>query len=160
MKLYIKQRVFSLTDRYDIYDEYGNPYFHVTSEFLTLTAKLHLCDLAGNELYFINRRLTFLLAKYEIYRQRTLCAEIQQQMSWFKSRLSVQSPYGQMEIRGDFWDMQYAIYCNSVFVGSVGKKWLSWGDSYELEIADGAEPGFFCALVLAIDNCIHNENHG
>ena len=35
MKLYIRQRVFSLTDRYDIYDEFENPYFHVQSEFLT-----------------------------------------------------------------------------------------------------------------------------
>ena len=33
MKLYIRQRVFSLTDRYDIYDEFENPYFHVQSEF-------------------------------------------------------------------------------------------------------------------------------
>ena len=61
-----------------------------------------------------------------------------------------------MEIRGSFWEMQYEIFCGGVFVGAVRKKWLSWGDSYELEIADESDPGFFCALVIAIDNCIHN----
>ena len=53
VNLYIRQRVLSLTDRYDIYDEYGNPYFHVKSEFLTLAAKLHLYDRTGAELYYI-----------------------------------------------------------------------------------------------------------
>lgn len=156
MKLYIRQRVFSLTDRYDIYDEFENPYFHVQSEFLTLTPKLHLYDQTGAEVYFIKRKLTFWLASYEIYRQGTYCAGIQQQFRWFRSHLTVESPYGRMEIRGSFWEMQYEIFCGGIFVGAVRKKWLSWGDSYELEIADESDPGFFCALVIAIDNCIHN----
>ena len=35
---------------------------------------------------------------------------------------------------------------------------LSWGDTYHLHIEDGwGDPAFLCALVAAIDNCIHNE---
>ena len=158
MKLYLKQRVFSLTDKYDIYDYNGKPYFHVCSEFLSLTAKMHLCDLAGNELFLIRRHFTFLLAKYEIFCGERLYAEIQQQMSWLKPRLAVKSVYGDFEIQGDFWNMHYTLFCNGSAIGAVDKKWLSWGDSYELDISDQMDPGFFCALVIAIDNCVHNED--
>lgn len=36
MKLLIKQRVFSWTDSYDIYDESGNVRYFVKAEFLSL----------------------------------------------------------------------------------------------------------------------------
>ena len=59
MKLYIKQRVFSLGDKYDIYDANENVVFDVKSELFTIGAKLHLYDLNGQELYYIKRRITF-----------------------------------------------------------------------------------------------------
>lgn len=36
MRLLIKQRVFSWTDTYDVYDEYEHPKYFVKAEFLTL----------------------------------------------------------------------------------------------------------------------------
>lgn len=159
MKLYIKQRVFSLGDKYDIYDANENPVFHVRSELFTIGAKLHLCDTNGQELYYIKRRITLLLAKYEIYKNNILCATISQKMSFFKPRLNVDSSYGNFEIKGDLFGMDYEITRNGQYYGSVHKKWFTWGDSYELDIPDEDNAGFFCALVIAIDNCMHNENN-
>ena len=42
MKLLIKQRVFSWTDTYDVYDEYGNPKYFVKGEFLSIGHKIHI----------------------------------------------------------------------------------------------------------------------
>ena len=36
MRLLIKQRVFSWTDTYDVYDEYEHPKYFVKAEFLTI----------------------------------------------------------------------------------------------------------------------------
>lgn len=160
MKLYIKQRVFSLGDKYDIYDANENVVFDVKSELFTIGAKLHLYDLNGQELYYIKRRITFFLAKYEIYRNNTLCASISQEFTLFKSKLNVDSCYGSFTLNGDFFSMDYEIYKDGLYFGSVRKKWLSWGDSYELDIPEAENAGFFCAFVIAIDNCMHNENNG
>ena len=49
MKLLIKQRVFSWTDTFDIYDEEGNAKYFVKGECLSLGHKLHVYDNKGEE---------------------------------------------------------------------------------------------------------------
>jgi uncharacterized protein YxjI len=159
MKLYIRQRIFSLGDKYDVYDAEENVVFDVKSELFTIGAKLHLCDVNGNELYFIRRKFTFMLAQYEIYQNNILCAVISQEFALFRSKLNVESSLGNFEIDGDLFSMDYDIIKNGQYFGSIHKKWLSWGDSYELDIPDEENAGFICALVIAIDNCLHNENN-
>ncbi|MFQ9510490.1 MAG: LURP-one-related/scramblase family protein [Lachnospiraceae bacterium] len=159
MKLYIKQKIFSFTDKYDVYDEYGNVVFDVSSEFLSMVAKMHLSDTQGRELFYIKGRFKLFLSEYEIYKNNILCACIRQELSFFKPRLTVDSSYGNFDIQGDFMDMDFDIYHNGQLFGSLHKKWLSWGDSYELTIPSADNAAFFCALVIAIDNCLHNENN-
>lgn len=36
-------------------------------------------------------------------------------------------------------------------IGSVHKKWLSWGDSYEIQVNDEAYEKILIAIVVAID---------
>lgn len=158
MKLYIKQKVFSIGSKYDIYDVNESVVFNVKGEVLALAAKLHLYDPHGRELYFIKKKITFLLAKYEIYRNNTLCATISQEFTMFKKKLNVDSTLGSFTIQGDFLSMDYQIYKNNNYFGSIHKKWLSWGDSYELDIPNVEDAAFVCALVIAIDNCLHNDN--
>ena len=45
------------------------------------------------------------------------------------------------------------------WAGSCGQGGVFWGcGAYHLHIEDGwGDPAFLCALVAAIDNCIHNE---
>ncbi len=158
MKLYIKQKVFSIGDKYDVYDEYGNVYFNVKSEIFTIGDKLHLYDLQNQELFYIRRRITFLCARYEIYRGSQLCAEIQQEFRFFKAKLDISSTYGNYSIEGDLWARSFTIYRDGFPVGGVEKKFLSWSDTYEMNIAENEDCAFFAALVIAIDNCLHNEN--
>ena len=49
MKLLVKQRVFSWTDSYDVYDENENAKYFVKAEFLSFGHRLHVYDMAGNE---------------------------------------------------------------------------------------------------------------
>lgn len=158
MNLYIKQKLFSIGDKYNVYDANDQLVYDVQSEIFTIGAKIHLNDSFGRELYFIKRRVTFMCAKYEIYRGDILCAEIQQEFRFFKPKLTISSDYGNFEIEGDFFSWDYTIYKDGILFGSVCKKWLAWGDSYELHAPDGSDPAFFSALVIAIDNCLHNEN--
>lgn len=158
MKLYIKQKVFSVGSKYDIYDANEKVVFNVKGEVLALAAKLHLFDTFGRELYFIKRRITFLLAKYEIYKNNALCATINQEFAVFKKKLTVSSSLGNLQINGDFLNMDYEIVKDGYYFGSIHKKWLSWGDSYELDIQNEEDAAFVCALVIAIDNCLHNDN--
>lgn len=159
MLLYIKQKIFSFNDKYDVYNPNLEPVYHVESEFLTLLSKIHLYDLYGNELFYIKKNFTFLFAQYDIYSKNKLCATVNQKFSLFSNKLSVSSDYGEIEIQGDIFGMDFNIICNGILLGSIRKKWLSIGDSYELEIVNENDAGFFTALAIAIDNCLHNSSN-
>ena len=57
MQLLIKQRVFSWSDTYDIYDEQGNQKYFVKNELISLGHRLHVYDAAHNEIGFIKQKL-------------------------------------------------------------------------------------------------------
>ena len=57
MDMYIRQKVFSIGDRYNVFDINQNLLYRVEGEILTFGAKLHLCDPSGGELLYIEQEL-------------------------------------------------------------------------------------------------------
>ncbi len=57
MRLLIKQRIFSWSDTYDIYDEFQNVRYFVKAEVFTFGHQLHAYDALGNELGQINQKI-------------------------------------------------------------------------------------------------------
>lgn len=53
MKLLMKQRVFSWTDTYDVYNEAGNKKYFVKAELFRLGHQIHVFDVSGNEIGMI-----------------------------------------------------------------------------------------------------------
>ena len=64
MKLLMKQRVFSWTDTYDVYDEAGNKKYFVKAELFRLGHQIHVFDVSGNEIGMIKQRLFTLLPSF------------------------------------------------------------------------------------------------
>ena len=94
MDLYIRQKVFSLGDRYNVFDVNQNIVYRVEGEFLTFGAKLHLCDPAGNELLYIEQELFHMMPRYNLYCRGTQVASIRKNFTLFGHSLSVDSGYG------------------------------------------------------------------
>lgn len=160
MKLYIKQKIFAITDRYNVFAADESLVYAVKSEFFSIGAKFWLCDAEGNELFFVKQKLLKFLPQYEIYKGDYLCAVINKKLSFFTPKLEIESEYGQFEVLGDFFGMDFQITLGGVLLGSINKQWLTWGDTYELNIAEGQDNAFFSSLVIAIDHCLHNESNG
>ena len=160
MNLYIKQKIFTLADKYSVYNESGEPVFSVEGELFSWGAKIHLYDLNGMELYYIKQKVLTFLPEYEIYVGDDFCARVKKEFSFFHPRLNVQSSYGDFEIEGRFMEMDFDIQCNGQSLGEIHKEWLTWGDTYCLSIVNPENAAFFTSLVIAIDNCLHNDSNG
>ncbi len=156
MTLYIRQKLFSIGDKFNITDVHGNNIFEVQGRIFTIGAKLHLFDMQGRELYYVEQKLFRFLPQYYIYEQGRQCAVVNREFTFFRPRLSVSSSYGDISIDGDFFSMNFSLFLNGGLIGSISKEWFSFTDFYRLDIPDGANAAFFCALVIAIDNCLHN----
>jgi len=157
MNLYIKQKVFSFGDKFTVYDCNGNDKYYVQGEVFSFGKKLHILDLNGNELVYIHQKPISLLPKYYISINDKDVAEVVKEFTFFRQEYTV-SPLN-WKISGDFWDHSYSIYDGNATVAEISKEWLSWGDTYEITVANGYNELVALATCLVIDACIEAQNN-
>ncbi len=149
MKLYMKQKVFSWADRFTIKDEYGADKYYVEGQVFSLGKKLRVYDVAGNEVAYVEQQIFTFLPKFFVYINGIKVAEIVKEFSFLKPRYSI-AGLG-WEIEGSFMAHDYWISQNGNEIVRISKEWMTWGDSYLLDIADKNDEIVALAVVLAID---------
>ncbi len=114
MRLLIKQRVFSWTDTYDIYDEWNNPKYFVKAEFFSLTHQLHVYDNNDREIGIIHQKMFTLLPTFEIEVDGEIRGVIKKKFSFFHPQYEID--YRGWHVEGDFLGWDYDVYdaCSSV----------------------------------------------
>ena len=154
MQLYIKQRIFSWTDSYDVFDETGEPRYEVRAEFFSFGHQIHVFDKrSGKEVGSIHQKLFTFLPRFEIVIDGVVCGTIQKEFSFFKPRYCID--YRNWDVEGDFMGWDYRVTQGNQEVMSISKEIFNWSDTYVLRYNNPANemPGLL--LVLAIDaaNC-------
>ncbi|MBR5561836.1 MAG: LURP-one-related family protein [Clostridia bacterium] len=149
MKLYIKQKVFSWGAKFTVKDEAGNDRYFVEGEVFSFGRKLHVTDTSGKEVAFIQQKVFSFLPRYFVYVDGKEVAEIVKEFSVLRPRYSIEG-LG-WEINGDFWSHNYMITRNDNPIVTIRKEWMTWGDSYELDISDPRDEKVALAVVLTID---------
>ena len=156
MKLYIKEKVFSWGDKFTVWDAYGNEKYFVEGEVFSFGRKLHVYDLQGREVAFIRQEVWTWLPKYHVFVGGSQIATVRREFSWFTPRYTVDG-LG-WDVEGNFWQHDYDVTQNGRSVVSINKEWMTWGDSYELDIAPGADELVALAVVLTIDCVVEQQN--
>ena len=157
MELMIKQRIFSWTDSYDVYDETGEARYFVEAEFLTLGHQIHVYDKrSGREVGSIHQKLFTFLPTFEIVIDGQVRGQVHKEFSLFTPRYQVD--FRGWDVQGDFLNWDYQVMRGNAEVMTISKQWLTWGDTYVLRYSNPADemPGLL--LVIAIDaaNCDRN----
>ena len=157
MDLYIRERVFSWGDKFDVCDLNGQPRYTVEGEVFSWGKKLHVYDRHGREVAFIKQELFTWMPRYKVYVNQNEIATIRREFSFFRPRYSVEG-LG-WDVEGNFWEHTYQITQNGRNVGSIEKEWLTWGDTYHLHIAENANEIMALAVVLTIDCMVEQQNN-
>ena len=156
MNLYIKQHIFTWGDKFSIYDEAGVEKYYVEGEIFSLGKKLHIYDTNHRELAMVQQRLLTFLPKFSVMVDGEEVAEIVKELTLFKPSYKVKGPGWSVD--GDIWDHDYKIRKGLNAIVDVSKAWLSWGDTYKIDIDEGINPVMALAVVLAIDCVLDAEN--
>ena len=157
MNLYIKERVFTFGDKFDVCDQYGQSKYFVQGEVFSWGKKLHVYDQYNREVAFIKQQLFTFLPRYQVFVGNREVASICKKLSLFWPRYYVEGL--NWEVDGSFWEHQYQVTQNGRPVVAIEKAWLTWGDTYHLAIADGADEIVALAVVLAIDCMVEQRNN-
>ena len=149
MKLYIRQKVFSWGDKFTVKDVAGQDRYYVEGEIFTFGKKLHVYDIQGREVAFIKQEVWSLLPRFYVFCGGEQVAEIRKEFTFLFPKYSIDG-LG-WEINGSFMAHDYEITQNGCPIVTIRKEWMTWGDSYELDIADARDEIVALAVVLTID---------
>ncbi len=150
MKLYIKQAVFTLGERFTVKNEYGDDVFYVEGSFLKIPKQFKIYDKNQINVATIDRQMFRLFAHYDI---TTLEQNItlKRHFAFFRQSYSIEGI--NWALQGNFTGHHYEVVQGGNPIMKLRKHWFTWGDSYELDIPDDHD----ALLALCISVCIDNE---
>lgn len=148
-KLYIKQKVFSIGEKFTVTDDLQNPRYYVEGSFLR-SRKVLRSSMSSSDR---SRRSP---KKCSVYYRNFLWKStakkrsfLEKHFTFFKARYSI-SAEG-IDVDGNWWDMDFVVNRNGKRIAEIHKKWISWGDTYEVVIYEEDLDDLIIALVVAID---------
>lgn len=161
MKLLIKQRLFTLTDNYYVYDETEEVRYEVQQAFFALGHQFHVYDRRADErseeVGYIRQKLFSLMPTFEILINGQVVGTVRKEFTLLRPRYHVD--FKNWDVEGDLMGWDYRVTCGSREVLSISKELFNWTDTYAMTYQNPADeiPGLL--LVIAIDavNCSHND---
>jgi uncharacterized protein YxjI len=163
--LYIKQKVFALVDRFKVYDETQNLQYEAKGKFFSLSSQKDLYRVGDVEKSFtIRQKILSFTPTYYLYdkNDQEVAKLAQQLLTFFGTKYHVVIKGKKYEIDGDIFSLNYDIKDDNGVIVSIRKKWISWGDTYEVAILDTFDEGVAISVVLMIDDALrdrHSSNH-
>ena len=150
MKYYMKSKVFKLKEDFWIKNQYEEDTFFVDNQSLTFGLQF---DIQKNNqvLYFVKETILTFLSNYEIFENDKVVATVNQKLTFLKTKVEVNSKYGELEIEGSIFEYNYKIYQGSKVVAQIEKEMFAFSDNYTVDI-DFEDEAFILALVVIIDN--------
>ena len=157
MKVYIKNRVFSLGQGSSVVDENKNALFDVKGRAISITRKKFLYDANGQLLYSIrNKLINFFVHKAYIY-DASGSKNPTVKDKWLNDNQEyfVMGYKDEKKNQRKFFGLTSQILRNGNVIGTVRRQITFIADAFELE-ADERDIPFLIALVVALDN-IHDK---
>ena len=156
--LYIKQKVFKITDHYEVMDVNQRPVYQVDQDFRFIGNKVHVSRMDGTEAFVVNREVLTILPKFTVEFSDGRTAYIKKNFTFFKKSIDMISDNYSLRLEGNFWDVEFAVFNGITEVGNIRKQIFAWGDTFVITVFDAAFEEELIALLIAVDNIKDMEN--
>lgn len=157
LKLYIKQHVFTLGERFYVRDENNQDVFYVEGSFFRIPKKFTIYNMNGEVVATMEKQLFRLLERYDI-KTSNKSVTLKKEFTLFFRRFSLEKTRWQIE--GNITGHHYQLLSGNRPVMRIRKHWFTWGDSYELTIDNPEDVVLSLAIVISIDAIVAYENKG
>ncbi|MGX7106398.1 LURP-one-related/scramblase family protein [Hutsoniella sourekii] len=157
MKLYVKQRRFSLNQNFDVTDGDGHSLYSVKSAKVSLRRKQTILDgQTKEELAKVKERLVSLRPTVDVLIAGEKVATITKKLTIGRDQYQIKNL--NWLVQGNLFDHRYKITHKGQTLATINKKLLSLSDSFVCHIRDEeVNPVLVLAVVLAIDLVLDDE---
>ncbi|NMP32176.1 hypothetical protein HII17_11400 [Thalassotalea sp. M1531] len=159
MRFVMKQKIFSLRDSFEIFDENDTLAYVAKGGFVSIRKGLTLKNNSDQNVAKIRQKLiawkpTFYIKFNNGYR----CKIKKCFFPLFKSRFLITTPQAEIVIDGDFWAHEYQFSCKGEEIANVSKRWFSFSDTYGVDIKYPEDVELILSAVAVIDMVIHDDS--
>ncbi|QNO15529.1 LURP-one-related family protein [Alkalicella caledoniensis] len=158
MRYIMKQKLFSIKDKFTIQDETENTAYLIEGTLFTLGNRLSFQNKYGEELLNIKQKVLSFITTYEILKDEQVYAIVKKEpFTLFRSKFTIEVYNGDyIEVQGNFIDHEYQFTKGQYTIGSVSKEFFSWSDTYGIDVAEGEDDELILACAVIIDMISHN----
>lgn len=150
-KLYIKQKVFKITDHYPVLNEEGEAVYQVDQDFTLIGNRITVTKNDGSHSFVLEKKLLTFMPQYTVVFNDGKSFLIKKNFTLFKKDINLISDDYTLKLIGNFWDLNFDIENQGQVVGHIDKALLSWGDTFEITVFDQAFEEELVALLIVVD---------
>lgn len=154
MKLYIKQSVFSIGEKFEVRNEFNQVVYYVEGSFFSIPKNFTIYEANGSQVCFIESQLFRWMGHYDIQTSNHQIT-LKRVFTFFKPTYELLGT--SWNLQGDIWAHEYRVIEGSSPIMSLSKHWFTWGDSYELDIRNDEDAVLCLAIVIAVDAEIRKD---
>jgi len=161
--LFLKQKVFSLTEDFTFFDLNQVPVFRAKGNFFAFPKRYKMFDSRNNaELMEITRKFFAFVPTFSVTDTQTgqQVLTVRQRFRLGRPKFDISTPHGNYLIEGNFIAHTFKIFApNGQQIIEVKKRLISWGDTYEITVDTSQIPlTVAAAIILTIDCALHSSN--
>ena len=122
MKLVLKEKAFSLKERFNVTDEEERTLYTVEGKLFSWGHQLDITDVSGAHAAHIRQKVLALLPRYFIACDGMEEMELKGHLNIIHPHYTLETPDGGWEVRGDFLQHEYTIKKGEEEIAAVTKK--------------------------------------
>ena len=156
----LRQRLLSFGDDFDITDEDGNAAYHVDGKVFRIRHTSVIEDMDGGEIATIQQKLIAIRKTMRISRNDETIATIRKALiAPLRDKFMIDVEGGEeLVAKGSVLDHEYVVRRGDEEIAQVSKQWFTIRDTYGVDIAEGEDAGLLLAVVVAIDELVHEPD--
>ena len=155
-QLYFKQKVFKITDSYDVFDENDDVLYHVEEDLKFLGFTVNVTDPSGEYVFSIDKEIFNFLPKFNINFRDGSNIVMQSRFNLFKREIDIDSGGLDLTFVGDWFDLDFQIVKGGEIIAQINKKFLSFADTYTIGVYDEYYIDVVLAVTIGVD-CLKDE---
>ncbi len=156
-KYKIKQKFLSISERFNIENEYDERVFSVKGKFFSVGKKFDLFDKQEQPVAAIKQKLLAFRPTYYIeFNDGSKAKIVKTFFPLFHSRFLIEYHQQSLTVLGNFLSHEYQISEQEQVIAEVSKQWFSLSDTYGVDIVDDQLAPLILSVVIIIDAIHHN----
>ena len=154
-KLYMRQSILTLRDKYSICTEVEEPVYWVVGSLGGMSFSIQ--NAAGEELMTVKKKVS-IMSEYVMKQNGEEIAHVKKKVKLGRDIISGDAGGRELTIKGDMAGYSFSILLDDMMVGSVDTVRLTWADCYAISILDESIQDLVVAIAVICDNMLKSKD--